>query len=44
MKCPDCATHNQSFVEYCQKCGADLYKLRHEKAGYYRRKNKSNSI
>ncbi len=31
LKCPDCNAVNRSFVEYCVKCGANLYKLKHKK-------------
>jgi rRNA maturation endonuclease Nob1 len=26
MICPDCNTVNRSFVEFCLKCGAQLYR------------------
>jgi len=31
LKCPDCNQLNRSFDEYCIKCGANLYKLKHQK-------------
>jgi predicted amidophosphoribosyltransferase len=28
MVCPDCQTQAASFAEYCNKCGADLHKVK----------------